>query len=239
MGKEVVLLQKATSKKEHSTTLLITPNFALHNIELFENFSTTLTRILEPLAVEDLVQLVFFHPLWTFRDGMGDRMGKDRSATYARRSPWPMINLLRTSQVRTAQKGIPTGLVYQQNEKTLNKVGATPMERMLRLRNWDDLSNYKVDRKDIEALRIAKDWRESSSSSSKHNNNIQEEIKKEDLSFINDNTPAIHNIHNKSVDGGNMVNIIKQALEKRLNIINSSITTTTSTSGSSCSSKQP
>merc|ERR1711862_461514 len=88
----------------------------------------------------------------------------------------------------------------------------------------------------ILALRIAKDWRESSSSSSKHNNNIQEEIKKEDLSFNNDNIPAIHNIHNKSVDGGNMVNIIKQALEKRLNIINSSITTTTS---GSCSNKQP
>jgi hypothetical protein len=56
---------------------------------------------------------VFFHPLWTFRDG-GARFGDGAAANYARRSPWPMINILRTSQVRAAQRGIPTGLVYTQ-----------------------------------------------------------------------------------------------------------------------------
>ena len=206
--KEVVLLQKASSEKVHSTTLLITPNFALHNIELFENFSVTLTRILEPLQIEDLVQLVFFHPLWTFRDGMGDRMGKDRSANYARRSPWPMINLLRTTQVRAAQRGIPTGLVYQQNEKTLGKIGADSMEKMLRLRDWDELSNYKVDRKDMEALRIAKDWRETDDGGF--------DTLGEDLSLGADSALAVNRVDEGSVDGGDMVNIIRQALDKRL-----------------------
>lgn len=35
-----------------------------------------------------------------------------------------MINLLRTPQVRAAQKGIPTGQVYQQNEERLAAVGS-------------------------------------------------------------------------------------------------------------------
>ncbi|MEC8291701.1 MAG: DUF1415 family protein, partial [Pseudomonadota bacterium] len=38
----------------------------------------------------------------------GERGGEGAAANYARRSPWPMINILRTNQVRSAQKGIPT-----------------------------------------------------------------------------------------------------------------------------------
>ena len=59
--KELVRLERS-NEKELSTTLLLLPKFALNNIELFENFSTTLTQPLEPLALEDLTQLVFFHP---------------------------------------------------------------------------------------------------------------------------------------------------------------------------------
>ena len=68
-----------------------------------------------------------------------------------------MINILRTTQVRAAQKGIPTGLVYQQNEKTLSSIGADSLERMLRKRDWSDIEGMKVDRKDMEALRVAQD----------------------------------------------------------------------------------
>ena len=81
---------------------------------------------------KDLLQLVFFHPEWTFRDGR-QRSGSASAANYARRSPWPMINILRTTQVRAAQKGIPTGLVYKQNEKTLSNVGVDTLETCLRL----------------------------------------------------------------------------------------------------------
>lgn len=110
--KEVVRVEIST-EKELSTTLLVIPEFCMDNIELFESFTNTLTQPLVALGVEDLLQLVFFHPLWTFRDG-GDRFGAGGAANYARRSPWPMINILRTGQVRAAQKGIPTGLVYTQ-----------------------------------------------------------------------------------------------------------------------------
>ena len=42
-------------------------------------------------------------------DDTGEEMG---AANFARRGPWPMINILRTHQVRAAQRGVPTGQVY-------------------------------------------------------------------------------------------------------------------------------
>ena len=42
---------------------------------------------------------VFFHPKYQFRDGQARYSEDHGSANYARRSPWPMINILRTPQV--------------------------------------------------------------------------------------------------------------------------------------------
>jgi len=49
--KEVVRVEK-NPEKELSTTLLIAPEFLLDNVEMFENFSSTLTQPLESLQVE-------------------------------------------------------------------------------------------------------------------------------------------------------------------------------------------
>jgi hypothetical protein len=155
------------------------------------------------LFLQDLLQLVFFHPDWTFRDG-GERSGMGSAANYARRSPWPMINILRTSQVRAAQKGIPTGLVYQQNEKTLSKVGTKSLESMLRQRDWSPIEDLKVDRKDMEALRVAQDLQSTGV------------VKDEDMSVMFDSTPAASKVDRQQVEGGDIVNVILQALEKRL-----------------------
>jgi len=200
--KEVVRVE-TIPEKDLSTTLLIAPNFCMNNIELFENFSTTLTKPLESMGLENLLQLVFFHPEWTFRDG-GERSGMGAAANYARRSPWPMINILRTTQVRAAQRGIPTGLVYQQNEKTLNSIGAHQLETMLRTRDWNDIEDVKVDRRDREALRVAQDFQKTGV------------VKEEDVSFAYDSTPAANKVDVKEIEGGNMVNVVMQALEKRL-----------------------
>lgn len=96
-------------------------------------------------------QLVFFHPRYQFRDGQA-RSAEDEesSATnYARRAPWPMINILRTPQVVAAQRGIPTGVVYQQNEERLRSVGAQALHRMLQQRNWSALpcASHKITKK--------------------------------------------------------------------------------------------
>ena len=64
----------------------------------FDVFAGTLTQALEPLHFEDDIQLVFFHPRYVFRDGR-DRLGESGAANFARRSPFPMINILRTPQV--------------------------------------------------------------------------------------------------------------------------------------------
>ena len=50
-----------------------------------------------------------------------------------------MINLLRTNQVRAAQKGIPTGSVYKCNERNLASVGVGQLDNMLKSCDWDGL----------------------------------------------------------------------------------------------------
>jgi len=144
---EVALLINSDQKKL-STTLLILPNFGAENVEGFDAFTGSLTQPLEPLGLEKHIQLVFFHPEYCFRDGQ-DRLGDSSAANYARRSPLPMINILRTNQVRAGQKGIPTGLVYIQNEKTLTEVGANELQKMLDTCDWSALSDKRVDRKSI------------------------------------------------------------------------------------------
>ena len=145
---EVALLESAPARSL-STTLLITPHFGLSNMEAFMAFTDTLNNPLEPLRLEDSVQLVFFHPQWVFRDGR-ERQGADSAGNFARRSPFPMINILRTPQVRIAQRAIPTGRVYQQNEATLDAVGAAPLQRMLIDRDWEGLRAHRVDRRSNE-----------------------------------------------------------------------------------------
>jgi hypothetical protein len=115
---------QSSPESELSTTLHVLPRFCVgksaSGVESFEQWADTLTGTLGEgeSSVDGLgkeIQLIFFHPDWTFRDGGRDRLGAGGMAgNYARRSPWPMVNILRTGQVRIAQRGIPTGLVYQQ-----------------------------------------------------------------------------------------------------------------------------
>ena len=200
---KMVVKVEENDQRDLATTLHIFPEFCMENVEAFENFSNTLTQPLESLGVEDLLQLVFFHPYWTFRDG-GDRGGTGAAANYARRSPWPMINILRTNQVRAAQKGIPTGLVYQQNEKTLDAVGTTQLETMLRKRDWSAIEELRVNRRDMEALRIAQDYKETG------------EVAAEDRDLVHDATPKANKVDQDQLEGGDVVKVILQAIDKRL-----------------------
>ena len=67
-----------------------------------------------------------------------------------------MINILRTPQVKAAQKGLPTGLVYSQNEETLGDIGTEKLEEMLRTLDWSAVNDVKVDRSQVEVLKIAR-----------------------------------------------------------------------------------
>ena len=70
------------------------------------------------------------------------KKGDGGAANFARRSPFPMINLLRTPQVRHAQKGLPTGSVYTTNERNLETVGAAELQRMLDAGDWEGMDGY-------------------------------------------------------------------------------------------------
>lgn len=210
---EVVRVE-SQDQSELSTTLLIAPEFCMDQIEIFEQFSTTLTQPLSALDLEASIQLVFFHPNWSFRDGSA-REGVGAAANYARRSPWPMINILRTKQVRAAQKGIPTGLVYKQNEKTLSDVGVDTMETCLRLRDWGPIADVKVNRRELEALRVAQEYQDTG------------EIKIDDSSFANDATPAANKVDGKQIEQGDLVNVVAQALSRRLGMETGSFTALT------------
>ena len=72
-----------------------------------------------------------------------------------------MINILRTHQVRAAQKGVPTGLVYKQNEERLASVGTKVLEGMLYDRKWDDLPwlNPRAARPIKDASAVSINWK--------------------------------------------------------------------------------
>jgi hypothetical protein len=143
-------------EKEISTVLLVFPEIELFgNFELFEAYCESLNDALcsSTMCMENEVQLVFFHPKYQFRDGhmrSGEQMG---AANFARRGPWPMVNILRTPQVRAAQKGIPTGVVYKQNEERLSEVGTLTLERMLYDRNWEGLPAHSAHAKSQRAAK--------------------------------------------------------------------------------------
>ena len=86
----------------------------------------------------------------------------------------------------------------------MSKIGTDKLERMLRLRDWSSVAGMKVDRKDMEALRVANDLQ------------VEGAVKDEDTSFAFDSTPAANKVDKDEIEGGNMVNVIQQALEIRL-----------------------
>lgn len=139
---EDTLAMLEAPEKEISTVLLIFPELELFcDTEHFDSYCECLGDALSAssMNMEKELQLVFFHPKFEFRDGQARTGAEQGAANFARRGPWPMVNILRTPQVRAAQKGIPTGQVYIQNEERLNEIGAVTLEKMLYERDWAGL----------------------------------------------------------------------------------------------------
>ena len=49
-------------------------------------------------------------------------------------------------QVRAAQKGIPTGSVYDVNERNLHSVGVPELQQMLEEKNWEGLKQHTFEK---------------------------------------------------------------------------------------------
>ena len=68
--------------------------------------------------------------------------------------PFPVAySFLPLKQVRAAQKGVPTGQVYAQNEQRLGKVGVATLEKMLYERKWVGLPVYSSSSAMVRAAR--------------------------------------------------------------------------------------
>lgn len=141
------------------TVLLIYPYVdEFSAFDEFELFSEGLDRSVEQSCLGDDIDNVFFHPLYKFldKDGQvfmifdedtGDIIGDSRSLSlpidYARRSPWPIINILRATMVRAAQKNMPEGKVVERNKERLNSVGVNQLQHMLEALDWTQLNTSK------------------------------------------------------------------------------------------------
>ena len=58
---------------------------------------------------------------------------------FSRRSPWPIINILRTPQVTAVQSNVPEGKIYETNIERLEEVGTNILQEMLDNQDWRDL----------------------------------------------------------------------------------------------------
>ncbi len=74
--------------------------------------------VLEDIALDDLFQLVSFHPQYQFSG-----TSLDHPSNFANRSPYPMIHVLRVDEVEKAiETGEDIGTILQRNSDTLDKL---------------------------------------------------------------------------------------------------------------------
>lgn len=145
---------------EHSTTLLLLPKFAPDDWDRFQLASHVVVKTLTCLGVDELASVVFFHPFYE-RDAVepvhepihghlppGQMLRSmllvfydmdeiiDMDSTlhqndYSRRTPFPMINVLRSEQVQLAEQLTSGTKVYCTNARKMATSDATELARAL------------------------------------------------------------------------------------------------------------
>jgi hypothetical protein len=103
-----------SSLTDVATTLLIYPQLdIMSNMEEFDIFSAELDDEIKNRELEETINNVYFHPEFNFRDKdgqvvfifdddgniIGDSSSVVSPSSYARRAPWPIVNILRTQMV--------------------------------------------------------------------------------------------------------------------------------------------
>mmetsp|Transcript_24935 Transcript_24935/g.39113 ORF Transcript_24935/g.39113 Transcript_24935/m.39113 type:complete len:230 (-) Transcript_24935:51-740(-) len=142
----------STEEKVTATSLLVCPsagfyqgvgNSDLSALKRFFRWTRTLdAEALGALGVNTKLHLVAFHPQ------MYQEPGKpDKSAHFARRSPYPMLNWVRAHQIDTAQEALGTGYLFAaQNEEALAKIGTQELQEMLAKGDWSQGQELRIDR---------------------------------------------------------------------------------------------
>jgi len=145
-----VVRMELTNEQDISCTVLIAPEFCYDNIQLFERFSNSLSELTTSPINEAMESLVIeFHPDWTSRDF---ELGKGSPANYARRSPWPMLNMLRRNQVQAAQENKQPGTDTMDNVGILSEIGESNLQNMLKSKDWSMIADFNSDSEYVETL---------------------------------------------------------------------------------------
>jgi hypothetical protein len=96
-------------------------------LEVFDDYLDLLDwfqQLLEQAELTEHVQLASFHPRYQFEGGAVDDLSH-----FTNRAPYPIIHLLRQSQMTRALAGfVDPENIYTNNIETLNKLGRQQVE---------------------------------------------------------------------------------------------------------------
>ena len=100
------------------TTLLIAPN-ALPDFLDFNDFLADCDDVLMDLALDGVLQVADFHPLYQFGGTEVDDI-----ENFTNRTPYPTLHLLREASIDKAVEAYPdASLIFERNIEVLNKLG--------------------------------------------------------------------------------------------------------------------
>ncbi|MBC7429313.1 MAG: DUF1415 domain-containing protein [Bacteriovorax sp.] len=108
-----------------STTVIVYPN-ASNDFSLFNDFIGELEFMLEEAALENIFQLVAFHPEFVFENTDSNEIGN-----LVNRSPFPTLHILRSEEVARAMKNPADGEVISfNNNKKLNELSSEAIDQL-------------------------------------------------------------------------------------------------------------
>ena len=117
---EIEFLEK---NKSLSTTLLSFPKSPISFYDLYD-LTSNLEHMLESKGIP--YQIVTFHPDFKFED-----TDKDEPINFVNRSPYPLIHILRSSEMNEIIKDESIGIkINRANEKTLNSLSAQEFKKL-------------------------------------------------------------------------------------------------------------
>lgn len=137
LSAEITLLLNASSPTE--TTLIVLP--ALTDFDQFLDYVDRAEIILERYKWSKDIQLAHFHPGYCFQDAVPDDV-----SNYTNRSPYPILHLLKVSQVAEAIARVNgnTDFVWQNNMRRLRRMGKDNVCKTLEAIRTGDLAGADV-----------------------------------------------------------------------------------------------
>jgi hypothetical protein len=110
-----------------STTLIVVPDFK--DFHEFLELVDIVEGLFEIDGIDEQVQLATFHPDYMFADSID----KNDVDNYTNRSPFPVLHLLRVSEVSDAIEsynidGRDTSIIWQKNKETMKMMGISKIK---------------------------------------------------------------------------------------------------------------